>query len=98
AMEEQAFQFGSGSPATDEHTLQPGKNNTQWILGMIACIGGMICLIIWGIVSIFNPSVSNQLSESSMISIDGNGVFLILCIAAIVAGAVLLLKGSHKKR
>ena len=72
-------------------------DNTKAVLGLIFCIGGIICLIIWGLLSVFNPKVSNQISESSMISIDGNGIFLILCIVAIVAGAVLLLKNTKKK-
>ena len=50
-----------------------------------------------GLLSIFNPTASNQLSESSMIQIDGNGIFLILCIVAIVVGAYLLLKNTTKK-
>lgn len=32
-----------------------------------------------------------------MIQIDGNGIFLILCIVAIVVGAYLLLKNTTKK-
>lgn len=72
-------------------------DNTKGLLGLIFCIGGIICLIIWGLLSVFNPKVSNQISESSMISIDGNGIFLILCIVAIVAGAVLLLKNTKKR-
>lgn len=72
-------------------------DNTKGLLGLIFCIGGIICLIIWGLLSVFNPKVSNQISESSMISIDGNGIFLILCIVATVAGAVLLLKNTKKR-
>lgn len=72
-------------------------DRTKWLLGIIICIGGIICLIMWGLLSIFNPAASNQISESSMISIDGNGIFLIVCIAAIVIGAVLLLKNTKKK-
>lgn len=72
-------------------------DNRLWTMGIIICIGGVICLIVWGFLSIFNPTVSAQMSESSMITIDGNGVFLIFCLMAIVAGAVLLLKGSNKK-
>jgi len=81
---------------TDEEIVPLSVNRTQRILGIVACIGGVICLIIWGLLSILNPTVSNQMSESSMISIDGNGIFLILCIAAIIVGALLLLKGSKK--
>lgn len=72
-------------------------DRTKWLLGIISCIGGIVCLIIWGLLSILNPDASNQLSESSMIHIDGNGIFLILCIVAIVVGAILLLKNTRKK-
>ena len=72
-------------------------DRTQKSLGFIICIGGIICLIVWGLLSMLNPSASDRISESSMITIDGNGVFLILCVIAIVGGAVLLLKGSGKK-
>ena len=67
------------------------------ILGIIICISGIVFLIIWGLVSVFIPSTSDQISESSMITIDGNGVFLIICLAAIIAGAVLLLKSTLNK-
>lgn len=70
---------------------------TQWLLGLISSVGGVICLIMWGVLSVFNPVASNQISEASMISIDGNGIFLVLCIVAIILGAVLLLKSAKKK-
>ncbi|MEG0895594.1 MAG: helix-turn-helix transcriptional regulator [Oscillospiraceae bacterium] len=73
------------------------SDNNQWIMGIIVCVGGVVCLIVWGLLSILNPMVSDRMSESSMITVDGNGVFLIICIMAIITGAVLLLKGSKKK-
>ena len=36
-------------------------------------------------------------SGSSMIRIDGSGIFLLLCVAAIAAGAALLLKSTKHK-
>lgn len=72
------------------------SGKTRWLLGIISCIGGIVCLIIWGLLSILYPDASNQLSESSVIHLDGNGIFLILCIVAIVVGAVLLLKNTKK--
>ena len=38
-----------------------------------------------------------QISGSSMIRIDGSGIFLLLCVAAIAAGAALLLKSTKHK-
>lgn len=48
--------------------------------GMVICLAGIAALIIWGLISIFSPTVSNQISDSSMITIDGNGFFLIACL------------------
>lgn len=66
------------------------------IAGIVICIAGIVSMVIWGLLSIFRPETSNQLGDSSMITIDGNGMFLILCVVAIVVGASLLLKGKKK--
>lgn len=87
----------SNDNAPETGTIQNTSDRTNWFLGVIICVGGIVCLILWGLLSIFNPTASNQLSESSMIRIDGNGIFLILCIVAIVVGAYLLLKNTTKK-
>ena len=87
----------SNDNAPETGTIQNTSDRTNWFLGVIICVGGIVCLILWGLLSKFNPTASNQLSESSMIQIDGNGIFLILCIVAIVVGAYLLLKNTTKK-
>ena len=83
-----------------------GKMNTtaevveeppKMMAGIVICIAGIVSMIIWGLLSIFRPETSNQLSDSSMITIDGNGIFLILCVVAIVVGASLLLKSKKKQ-
>lgn len=79
--------------------LQPvstdGSNglSQKMIAGIVLCVAGIIGLILWGLISIFNPTVSAQISESSMINIDGNGMLLIACVVAIIIGAVVLLNG-----
>lgn len=59
--------------------------------------GGAAALIVYGVLSILVPSVPAQISGSSMIRIDGSGIFLLLCVAAIAAGAALLLKSTKHK-
>lgn len=66
------------------------NENTKKKLGLIICLIGIVCLLIWGLISIFNPSISNQISTSSMIQIDGNGIFLIISVCVIICGAKLL--------
>ena len=66
-------------------------------LGLIACIGGVLCLLVWGLLSILRPETAEQLAESSVIRIDGRGILLLLCVALMLTGAVLLLKNTSKK-
>lgn len=72
------------------------EEKPRMIAGIIICIAGIIAMVIWGLLSIFSPEASDQISDSSMITIDGNGIFLILCVVAIVVGAGLLLKSKKK--
>lgn len=74
---------------------ETGKNPIM-LAGLMICIAGIVAMILWGMFSIFRPEASNQMSESSMITIDGNGIFLILCVVAVIAGAVLLLNSQKK--
>lgn len=68
------------------------QSHKGMLLGIITCISGMIGLMIWGLISILTPPMANQISESSTIYIDGNGIFLIICIIAVVCGASLILR------
>lgn len=72
------------------------EEKPKMIAGIIICIAGILSMAIWGLLSIFSPEASDQISDSSMITIDGNGIFLILCVVAIVVGAGLLLKSKKK--
>jgi len=72
------------------------EEKPKMLAGIIICIAGIISMVIWGLVSIFSPEASDRISDSSMITIDGNGIFLILCVVAIIAGASLLLKSKKK--
>lgn len=73
-----------------------GGKNPKMLAGLIICIAGIVAMILWGLFSILRPEASNQMSESSMITIDGNGILLILCVVAVIAGAGLLLRSQKK--
>ena len=77
-------------------TVSVMDEKPRMIAGIIICIAGIISMVIWGLLSIFSPEASDQISDSSMITIDGNGIFLILGVVAIVVGAGLLLKSKKK--
>lgn len=96
-MKEDITQDKLSDNERSDTSLNNSGERTRWLLGVIVCISGIVCLIMWGLLSIFNPAAPNQTGESSRISIDGNGIFLILCIIDIVVGMVLLLKNARKK-
>ena len=96
-MKEDGSAVSESVANTESDQLRTNTRREKRILGIVTCIAGIVCLIVWGLVSIFMPSTSSQISDSSMITIDGNGIFLIICLAAIIAGAVLLLKSTSNK-
>ena len=73
---------------------EENSDKQRQTIGMVICLAGLAALIVWGLISIFNPTVSDQISDSSMITIDGNGFFLITCVVAIIVGASILLKSK----
>ena len=81
---------------TTNTTAEVMEEKTKMMAGIVICIAGVVSMVISGLLSIFRPEASNQLSDSSMITIDGNGIFLILCVVAIIVGASFLLKSKKK--
>lgn len=80
-------------PPEKESGDKPG-GKARSVSGFLICIAGIVGLILWGLISIFYPPASNQLGASSAIHMDGNGIFIILCVAAILVGAGLLLNNK----
>lgn len=80
---------------TDREKIQTKiRRREKRMIGLVICFTGIVCLLVWGMVSIFMPSALDQIRTASMIMIDGNGIVLIICLAGIIAGAVLLLKNG----
>ncbi len=72
------------------------EERPRMIAGIIICISGIVSMVIWGLIFILSPEASDKISDSSRITIDGNGIFLIACVVAIIVGAGLLLKSKKK--
>lgn len=78
------------TPAAHEKNI---SHNKKTVAGLTVCLLGAAGMLIWGLIAIFAPAVSDNISGSSVIRINGNGILLICCAAAIITGAVILLKG-----
>ena len=90
--EEPAVPPAAAHPASPQ--TPAARRREKRILGAAVCILGAVLLTRWGLVSVFLPTAAEQMGASSMITLDGNGIFLLLCLAAILAGAVLVLKNT----
>ncbi len=80
--------------AADE--IKPQNRAMARRIGLVICVVGIACLILWGVVSVVLPANTEQISTSSMIQIDGNGIFLILCTILIVAGALVFFYSNRE--
>lgn len=84
--------------AAQESPVASGQSGSRVsrLSGAVVCISGVLGLLLWGLLVLFYPTASHQFSESSTIRLDGNGILLLLCTAAIVTGGVLLLRSTKK--
>ncbi len=76
--------------------IKPQNRAMARRIGLVICVVGIACLILWGVVSVILPANIEQISTSSMIQIDGNGIFLILCTILIVAGALVFFYSNRE--
>lgn len=62
------------------------------IIGICLCLIGTVCLILFGILMILQPTSVEQLNESSMITLNGTGILFALFLSCMVIGIILILK------
>lgn len=61
-------------------------------VGIALCLAGAICLILFGIMMVTSPSATEQINAASMVTINGSGVILILCVLAMAMGLILIVR------
>lgn len=61
-------------------------------LGIILCLTGAACLILFGVLMVVNPSAAGHVSESSTVTLNGAGILIALFVLLMIWGIVLILK------
>lgn len=61
-------------------------------IGIVLCLIGAFCLILFGILMIANPSAAEQVSESSTITLNGAGILITLFVLFMILGIYMILK------
>ena len=65
--------------------------------GLILCLVGAAGLIILSLTAIFLTDVSDKTAASSAVALDGMALLILLYFAALIIGAVLIIRSVHKK-
>ena len=61
-------------------------------LGIFLCGTGAVFLVLAGIMMIASPTSVDKLNESSVITLNGSGILLLLCVLSMIVGAILILR------
>jgi len=85
------------SPDANEPTSSQRKTEVSRYVGLGLCILGFLCLIAWGVMIIATPEGADNVANSSMITIDGRGIILIVCVFLVALGVILLIKKRDRR-
>lgn len=72
----------TGKPVVTTQRIKPGV-----ILSLLGAFG----MVVWAVISLCMHDVSQQIAVSSVVTIDGNGLYLIACVICMAAGVWLLI-------
>ena len=60
--------------------------------GIILCLTGAFCLVLFCILMIVNRSAAGQVSESSIITLNGTGILITLFVLFMILGIYMIFK------
>ncbi len=83
-------------------SVQPTEKNSTnkkllGILGLVIALLGVVSLIIFGAIRVFNSEAADKIAGSSFIVIDGTVIAMLASVLFVVFGAVILIKSMKHK-
>lgn len=86
-------------PILDQEKQQEqGKASVKSKGGLLLCLLGAIGLGVAGLLMMFCPDVAEQLNESSVVTLNGSGIFLLVSALCLCLGVYLILSKNRKNR
>ena len=76
----------------ERKTVRDSGKSTESKIGIGMCLMGAACLCLFGIFMLIQPSAFSQINESSVITLNGTGILVILFVLFMVIGMVMILK------
>lgn len=83
---------GGGREKAEEPRKAESGETGESRLGIVLCLAGTLLLILFGVLTVLFPASAEQLSQSSMVTLDGSGILIALSVLLLVAGLVLTLR------
>lgn len=86
---------GMDAPQNESDRTGPGpalRAAGQSRLGVFLCAAGGVCLILFGLLCLASPSLAGEVSESSVITLNGTGILIALFLLLMAAGLLLIFK------
>lgn len=80
------------SSNADQKMTAANNQNTERKIGLCLCLIGAVCLILFGVFMIVQPSSVAQMNESSKVTINGTGILMVLFLLFMVIGIAFILK------
>lgn len=81
----------SGGVQRESADSAPRKTGESRI-GICLCLIGAVCLAAFGILTVVRPAAAGQLSESSMITLNGTGILIALFVLLMILGIILIFR------
>lgn len=78
--------------AETPQALQAPRSGPGAAIGLLLCLLGAGGLLFWGLTAAFSPAAAERMDASSTVTLTGSGLLAFLCVAALAAGAALLLR------
>lgn len=85
----------TGEPGREEAGTERGPEcggRSESRPGIALCLAGVLLLILFGVLTVLFPASAEQISQSSMITLDGSGMLIALSVLLLAAGLVLILR------
>ncbi len=81
----------------DESQSNQPRKQTPLLAGVTICVASVIGLIWFGLVSLFLPDSHEQIGASSIITLNGTALLVLLFFGALIIGVALIVRFLSRK-
>lgn len=99
SLDELTGELSDKTPVVEEKIVEEVVEKTaekpvgsSLIVGVILSVLGAVLVIIAGLIILTSPSTADQINASSVVTINGTGIFFILSLIPLILGVALILR------